>query len=370
MKWEYGRRHRQATRLRRRFFFGILLVAVILTAVYAVTRSGSYGFTWAIPKLPLGFSASQADEDSKESSRSEFLMDTFVSIRAVGPNQEQAIEAAVDGMRRVESLMSRHIPDSDVSRINEGAGGEPVKVSEETFYVIEEAVKCARLTKGAFDITIGPLMDVWNFGAEDPAIPDAEEIEKARSLIGWELVELDSANRTVRLPIEGMSIDLGGVAKGYAASEGARILLEYGISHALIDAGGNIVTIGSRSDGEPWQIGIRDPRGESIEDTIGPTLSIVNGAVATSGDYERFFIYDGRRYHHILRPDTGMPVETARSVTVMAKDPLYADMLSTAVFVLGPDEGIKFIETLDGISAMIVTDDGSIVFSKGFPKMH
>jgi thiamine biosynthesis lipoprotein len=370
LKWEYGRGYRQATRLRRRLLLGILLVAVVLIAGYAVKRSGSYGFTWAIRKSPLGFSGTQAKEDNKESSRSEFLMDTFVSIRAVGSNPEQAIQAAFDEIERIESLMSRHIPDSDASRINEGAGGEPVKVSGETLYVIEKALECASLTKGAFDITIGPLMDVWNFGLPDPAVPDADEIEQARSLIGWELLELDPANRTVRLPIQGMSIDLGGVAKGYAAQEGARILREYGVSHALIDAGGNIVTVGLRPDGEPWQIGIRDPRGESIEDTIGPTLSVANGAIATSGDYERFFIYDGRRYHHILNPETGMPVETVRSVTVMAEDALYADMLSTAVFVLGRDEGMRFIETLDGISAMIVTDDGDTIFSKGFPKMH
>ncbi len=370
LKWEYGRRHRQATILRRRLFLGIFLLVVILMAGYAVIRSGSYGFSWSVRNLPSDLSRTQAENDSKESSRSEFLMDTFVSIRAIGPNSEQAMQAAFDEMRRIESLMSRYVPDSDVSRINEGAGGESVKVSEETFYVIEEAVKCAGLTNGAFDITIGPLMEVWDFGAEDHAVPDACEIEQARSLIGWELLELDPLNRTVRLPIEAMSIDLGGVAKGYAAREGARILQEHGISHALIDAGGNIVTVGSRPDGKPWQIGIRDPRGESMEDTIGLTLSVVNCAVATSGDYERFFVHDGRRYHHILHPETGMPVETVWSVTVMAKDSLYADMLSTAVFVLGPDEGIRFIETLDGASAMIVTSDGNTVFSKGFEEMH
>lgn len=370
LKWEYGRGYKQATRLRRRLFLGIILVAVVVIAGYAVMRSGSYGFTWAIRKLPPDSSGAQAEEDKRESSRSEFLMDTFVSIRAVGPNPEQAIQAAFDEIERIESLMSRHIPDSDISRINEAAGGEPVKVSEETFYVIEKALECASLTEGAFDITIGPLMDVWNFGLPDPAVPDTEEIEQACSLIGWELLELDSENRTVRLPIQGMSIDLGGVAKGYAACEGARVLREHGVSHALIDAGGNIVTVGSRPDGKPWQIGIRDPRGESIEDTIGPTLSVVNQAVATSGDYERFFIHDGKRYHHILNPETGMPVETVRSVTVIAEDSLYADMLSTAVFVLGPDEGVRFIETQDGVSAMIVTDDGSMVSSKGFPRMH
>jgi thiamine biosynthesis lipoprotein len=318
----------------------------------------------------LGFSGAKAEEDMKESSRSEFLMDTFVSVRAVGPNPEQATQAAFSEMERIESLMSRYIPDSDVSCINEGAGGGPVKVSEETFCVIEEAIKCASLTNGAFDITIGPLMDVWGFGAKDPAIPDTGEIEQACSLVGWELLELDPVNRTVRLPIQGMSIDLGGIAKGYAAREGARILREHGISHALIDAGGNIVTVGFRPDGEPWKIGIRNPRGESIEDTIGPTLSIVNGAVATSGDYERFFVHDGRRCHHILHPDTGMPVESAQSVTVLADDSLYADMLSTAVFVLGPDEGMEFIDNLDGVSAMIVDSDGNVLFSKGFPEMR
>lgn len=342
---------------------------VVLLAGYAVIQFGPYDSTLAIPKSSLNLQGVKTEEETQDSSRSEFLMDTFISIRAVGPNVEQAIQAAFDEMRRIESLMSRHVSDSDVSRINRGAGGSPVKVKSETFYVIEEAVRCAGLTKGAFDITIGPLMDVWGFGTPDPVIPGAEEMEQARSLVGWELVELDSENMTVRLPIQGMSIDLGGVAKGYAAEEGARILREYGIPHALIDAGGNIVAVGSRPDGEPWKIGVRNPRGVGREDTIGPTLPVVNGAVATSGDYERFFIHDGKRYHHILNPGTGMPLETVSGVTVMAKDSLHADMLSTAVFVLGQDEGMEFIETLDGVSAMIVDADGNMLFSKGFPGM-
>jgi len=164
-----------------------------------------------------------------------------------GPNSEEAIQAAFDEMRRIESLMSRHISTSDVSCINRGAGGSPVKVTSETFHVIEEAVRCGSITKGAFDITIGPLMDLWGFGTSNPTIPSAPEIEQACSLVGWELVELNSENMTVRLPVQGMSIDLGGIAKGYAAEEGARVLKEYGISHALIDAGGNIVTVGSPS---------------------------------------------------------------------------------------------------------------------------
>ena len=370
MKWEYGKRHRRTTIIRKRLFLGIFLMLVVFLAGYAVMQFGPRDLTFALQKSSLKSQDVKAEEAAQDSSRSEFLMDTFVTIRAVGPNADQAIQAAFDEMRRIESLMSRHISTSDVSRINLGAGGSPVKVERETFCIIEEAVRCAGLTKGAFDITIGPLMDVWGFGTPDPAIPGPEEMEQARSLVGWELVELDSENITVRLPIQGMSIDLGGIAKGYAAEQGARVLKEYGIPHALIDAGGNIVAVGSHPDGEPWRIGIRSPRGEGVDDTIGPMLHVVNEAVATSGDYERFFIHDGKRYHHILHPETGMPVETVSGVTVMAKDSLHADMLSTAVFVLGPDEGMEFIETLDGVSAMIVDSEGNTLFSKGFPGMH
>ena len=369
MKWEYGKRHRRTTILRKRLLLGIFLVLVVFLAGYAVMQFGPRDLTLALQRSSLKSQDVKTVEAPQDSSRSEFLMDTFVSIRAVGPNAEQAVQAAFDEMRRIESLMSRHISTSDVSRINLGAGGSPVKVTRETFYVIEEAVRCAGLTNGAFDITIGPLMDLWGFGTSNPVIPGAEEIEQARSLVGWELVELDSENMTVRLPIQGMSIDLGGIAKGYAAEQGTQVLKEYGIPHALIDAGGNIVAAGPRPDGEPWRIGIRNPRGEGVDDTIGPMLHVVNEAVATSGDYERFFIHDGKRYHHILHPGTGMPVETVSSVTVMAKDSLHADMLSTAVFVLGPDEGMEFVETLDGVSAMIVDTDGNTLFSKGFPGM-
>ena len=370
LKWEYGQRHGEISRRRRRMFLGILLVVAILVAGYVVAESDDFrGLAWVLQKLPLEFAGAPSEKDErdvKEYTRSEFLMDTYVSMRAAGPDSEEAVAAAFDEMRRIESLMSRYSPESDVSRVNSAAGGNPVKVSDETFYVIEKAIWCANQTRGAFDITIGPLMDVWDFRAEAPSVPDTAGLEEALSLVGWELVELDTANKTVRLPIQGMSIDLGGVAKGYAAREGARILKEHGVSHALIDAGGNIVTVGTRVDGSPWRIGIRDPRGNSMEDTIGPALSVTDSAVATSGDYERLFMEGGNRYHHILHPETGMPVDTVMSATVIAKDSLYADMLSTAVFVLGPDEGMKFIDTLEGVSAMIVDSSGNTLFSSGF----
>lgn len=372
MKWEYGTRHRRTRIVRRRLFLGIVAILVILSAGYAVMHFGPDDLKSALRKPFLKLQDPNGEGINPEGVtetgwQTEFLMDTFVSIRAVGDNADEAIEAALGEMRRIESLMSRYVPTSDVSLINRSAGGPPVKVASETFHVIEEAVQCARLTNGAFDITIGPLMDLWEFNSSGPTIPGPEEIEQAKPLVGWELIELDPENMTVRLPKEGMSIDLGGIAKGYAAQQGARVLREYGIRHALIDAGGNIVAVGSRAEGNPWRIGIRDPRGEGPEATIGPTIHLVDAAVATSGDYERFFIHDGKRYHHILNPETGMPVESVSSVTVVTESPLHADMLSTAVFVLGPDEGMRFVETLDGVSAMIVDANGNIVFSNGFP---
>lgn len=365
LKWEYGGKYGRS-KSRRRWFLGGILVAIILIVGCIFFCFGFFDFMPVLKRPSLKSLHVLVGGGIKESSGSKFLMNTFVSIRAAGTSPDEPIQAAFDEMQRIESLMSRHIPGSDVFRINQGAGGRPVKISDETFHVIWESIKYADITGGAFDISIGPLMDVWNFGATDPSVPEPEQINQARSLVGWELIELNSEDVTVRLPLHGMSIDLGGVAKGYAAQEGARVLREHGISHALIDVGGNIVTIGSRPDGEAWQIGIRDPRGKSIENTIGPTLYVSDCAIATSGDYERFFIYAGKRYHHILHPETGMPADTVQSVTVIAKDSLYADILSTAVFVMGPDKGMDLIEALDGVSAMIVTGSGDTLFSAEF----
>lgn len=368
MKWEYGRRRRGRGQ-RMLFLLVILLLGVLIVAGYALVRSGVFPRT---PKAAVQGAGRSGDAggstaEAEEYVGSQFMMDTYVSIRAFGKGAESAVAAAFEEMRRVEGLMSRFVPSSDVSRVNQAAGLDPVQVSDETFMLLEKALRWSELSGGAFDITIGPVVDAWGFGTDDPHVPDPDALAKAVALVNFRAVELDPTQKTVRLPAAGMCIDLGGIAKGYAADRAAAVLRERGVKHALIDAGGNIVAVGTRPDGTPWHIGIRDPRGSNPTDTVGPVVKVSDAAVVTSGDYERFFVADGRRYHHIFDPKTGMPADLAESVTIIAPNSLDADALSTAVFVLGPSEGPKILEGLEGVSAMVVDAGGRLVFSPGFP---
>lgn len=370
MKWEYGRRRRGRGAGSHRALVLVLLALALLVTGYILVKAGV--LPWPLEAVRAGRGNShKVDEppagEASEYVESQFLMDTYVSIRAVGPGSREAVGAAFDEMRRIEALTSRFVATSDVSRINQAAGGDPVQVSDETFTVLEKAQECSELSGGAFDATIGPVVDAWGFGTDNPHVPDPPVLARALSFVNWRALELNPDGKTVRLVSPAMSIDLGGIAKGYAADRAAAVLRGRGIRHALIDAGGDIVAVGARPDGKPWRIGIRDPRGESPADTIGPVIDVEDGAVVTSGDYERFFVANGERYHHIFDPATGRPAKLARSATVIAKDSCDADMLSTAVFVLGPADGVRLVERLDGISAMVVGADGDLSFSSGFP---
>lgn len=368
MKWEYGRSRRgRGTGRAWALILAFLALALLVTG-YMLVKVGM--LPWP---LEAGHGGSQRKaagppgDEAAEYVESQFIMDTYVSIRALGPNPREAVSAAFDEMRRIEALTSRFVAGSDVSRIAQGAGGDPVQVSDETLMLLEKAQRCSELSGGAFDVTIGPVVDAWGFGTDNPHVPDASTLARSLSLVSWRALELNPADGTVRLPLPGMSIDLGGIAKGYAADRAGLVLRDHGIRHALIDAGGNIVAVGTRPDGKPWRIGIRDPRGESPADTIGPVIDVQDETVVTSGDYERFLLVDGERYHHIFDPATGKPANLARSATVIAKDSYDADMLATAVFVLGPAEGLKLVEGLDDVCAMVVGADGNLSFSVGFP---
>lgn len=370
MKWEYGRRRRGKGH-RRLILLVILLLAALVVAAYVLMRSGMLPQPWSATRVVPGEGGDKAAEartsQQDEYVESQFLMNTYVSIRAFGAGAQAAVGAAFDEMRRVEGLMSRFVPTSDISRVNQAAGADPVRVSDETFMLLEKAQECSQLSGGAFDITIGPVVDAWGFGTDSPHVPDQGALAKATALVNFRAVGLDPVAKTARLAVPGMSIDLGGIAKGYAGDRAAAVLREHGVEHALIDAGGNIVAVGTRPDGSPWHIGIRDPRGTSPTDTIGPVVEVRDRAVVTSGDYERFFMEGRRRYHHIFDPKTGMPATRAESATVIARDSLDADMLSTAIFVLGPVEGMKMLERLDGVAGMVVGADGKMTFSPGYP---
>ena len=309
---------------------------------------------------------------TREYAGEEFLMDTLVSIKVYGTDLEhlkQVTGKAFAEIRRIEGLTDRFAEPgtpayaaSDVCRINEQAGKKQVTVSDDIFAMLELSQKYYTLTKGAFDVTIGPLMDIWGFGNPDPKVPGTEILKSALLLVNNKDMVLDKQNQTVFLKRPGMVIDLGGIAKGYATQKAAEILAEDGIDGALINAGGNIRVLGRKDKKTPWKIGIQDPRDASR--LIG-ILDLEDASCVTSGDYNRYFLVEQIRYHHIISPVTGYPAGENISVTVITKDAAVADILSTALFILNPQEALRLAEELQDTEVFIVTSAKQILHSAG-----
>lgn len=296
-------------------------------------------------------------------SESGYAMGTFFEIKVSGKNTGSHVKAALDKIREIANLINYYDEKSELSAINNMAGISAVAVSHDTFEIIDKALKISRRSGGAFDLTIGPLMDLWNFGSKAPReIPSGNELVYAQHLVNYGNVILNPQNETVKLLYPGMKINLGGVGKGYAISKARAILVERGLKSAMISAGSSIAVIGDNK-GRSWRIGIKDPR--HPDDMVGVVTMQGGQALSTSGDYEKYFEIAGKRYHHIIDPSTGMPADQCRSVTVICNDATDADMLSTAVFVMGPKRGMAFLSTFPDTYAVIIDKDGTISTSPG-----
>jgi thiamine biosynthesis lipoprotein len=298
-------------------------------------------------------------------SESAFLMGTYVKLTAYGSEKDrETLKSAILRIEKIENILSVNREDSEVIQLNKQAGIAPFGVGNDTLYVAEKALFYAKFSGGRFDPSIGPVVKLWNIGFENEHVPDIDEIKSRLNLVDYSKVEIDTENRTVYLPKTGMLLDFGGIAKGFAADEAARILREGGIKSATVNLGGNILALGEKPDGSPWKIGVQNPF-EPRGDIMG-TVLVKDEAVVTSGDYERFFIKDNKRYHHILDPATGMPAYSGiKGVTIVTKLAIDADALSTSVFVMGPDEGVRFIENHNGIEGIIITQDSKVYVSSG-----
>ena len=265
----------------------------------------------------------------------------------------RAADAAIADVRRIEAKYSRYLDDSLTTRINRAAGGAPVDIDAETAALITYADRCYAQSGGLFDITSGVLRRAWDFRRQPPALPDEAALAAALARIGWADVEWNE--RTIRLPRTGMEIDFGGIGKEYAADRMATICIDQGIAHGLVNLGGDVRAIGTQANGAPWRVGIKHPRKEGK--TIA-AVELVDGAVATSGDYERFFELDGRRYCHILDPRSGMPVAYWQSVSVVAPLCIVAGSCSTmAMLMEGAGEAFLLQQ---GLSYIAVAPDGTL----------
>jgi FAD:protein FMN transferase len=302
------------------------------------------------------------------------IMGTFARIVVLAPSgtvAEKCIVAAFARQQRVNELMSYHIADSELNRVNRNAFHGPVQVSDETFTVLEQARRFSTLSGGAFDVTIGPLDDLWHAAAEANVPPTEAEIAEARSKVGYEKLILDPNAQTVRFAVEGMKLDLGGIAKGYAIDQSVAALREGGAVGGMVDIGGDVMCFGRPPQGrETWVVGLQDP-------TVAPddlstnkllmTLKVTNAAVTTSGDYRRFVRIQGEKQSHIVDTQTGKGAAKLVSVTIIAPDATSADALATAVSVLGVEKGLALIEQLPDTEAILIPHAASVqpIFTSG-----
>lgn len=267
--------------------------------------------------------------------------------------------AALREFDRLESLLSPYIETSELAQVNLKAAAEPVRVSEEFYALLDVAQQVAELTNGAFDVSYASVGYLYDF--RERRRPDAVDIAAGLDAVDYRQIILDEDALTVTFGKPGMRIDLGGIAKGFAVEQVTRLLQDGGVEHALVSAGGDMRLLGDRR-GESWLIGIRDP---DNSEGLFTRLALEDEAVSTSGDYERFFIEDGQRFHHILNPVSGEPVAGVRSVTIVGPDGTLTDSFSTSVFVLGAEAGMEFIAEMDGFEALIILADGTWYYSGG-----
>jgi thiamine biosynthesis lipoprotein len=312
--------------------------------------------------------------------KSAFLMDTIVTVTVVSATKEgadKAVDSAFSEIGRLGKLCDFFSPDSEISKINKNAGVSEVKVSPDIIDLFEKTVYVSQKTGGAFDVTIGPVERLYDFHKKIK--PREDEIRKNLPLVDYKGLIIHRDRSAVFLRKKGMLIDPGGITKGYAADKAVEVLRKYGIRSGIVAIAGDIRTFGLKPDGTPWRIGIKNPRSSGRDDDIMAVIGLSDMAISTSGDYERFFISDGRRYHHLLDPRTGHSAGGCKCVSVIAKEGAFADSFATAIFVLGPEKGMKVLQKLGFDGVIIDSQDGvymtpgirgKIEFKKTAEKYH
>lgn len=297
-------------------------------------------------------------------SRNQFLLGTIVNVTIYDKTSDEVFDQVFDRIKEIEERMSINMENSEVINVNNKSGIDFASVSDDTFYVIKTSKHYSELSEGNFDTSVGPLVKLWKIGSPDARIPSDDEINHVLPLINYKNVELNPDEKKVMLKEKDMIIDLGGIAKGYAADEIGKILKDHGIEHAIVNLGGNVSTLGAKPGKEYWSIGIQnpfEPRGAHLG-----IVQVKNKSVVTSGIYERFFEEEGVRYHHILSPYTGYPIDNSlASVSIVADRSIDADALSTVSFSLGVEKGLALIESLAGIDAIFITKDHGVYISSG-----
>ena len=335
-------------RKKDRIFLEIIVGLILITAAFYFFVEPQRESTWTAERVDI------------DSGRRE-VMGTFARVIAVAADLNMAksgIEAAFAEITKVDELMSDYKDDSEISEVNRDGFKRAVKVSESTYQVLERSVEFSKLTGGAFDVTVGPLVDLWHLAETADALPSEAELQRACSKVGYDKLILDVNDMSVRFAVEGMRIDLGGIAKGYAIDRAVEAMQKGGALGGMVEIGGDIRCFGAPLKGrDHWVIGLQNPDMEEDSDgrEVLLKLKITNGAIATSGDYQQFIIIEGKRRSHIIDRNTGTSTEGLSSVTIIADNATNADALATAVSVMGSENGLELIEKIPGVEAILIT---------------
>ena len=314
--------------------------------------------------LLVGCASVPRQSDPVVVKRAQMQMGTLVSITVVARNEAVAQAAATAGfaeIRRMEALLSTWTSTSELSQVNASAGVKPVHVSTETLTVVQRAMQAAEMTDGGFNIAIGPVVEAWSV-TDGQRIPAESELEALRPLVDLQAVHVDVREQMIYLGKARMRIDVGGIGKGYAADQAVDALRRSGAIAGVVALSGDIKTFGRLPGGRKFPVGIQHPRKDG---SVLAWIDLQDEAISTAGDYERFFEREGVRYHHILDPHTLQPARSCQSVTVIAREGVWADGLDTGIFVMGPERGMELVEQLPDIEAIIVDQDGHMLVSSG-----
>jgi len=344
------------------YIYGIIYLKTSLRRCVNIKRLHKISFLLLLLIIPIFLISCGINDEPVE--KETYMMGTIMNFKIYGKNAETATALALKRISNIESKMSVNVKTSEISKLNAKAGISGQKLSLDTYSVIEKSVQYSKLTGGALDATIEPIVSLWGIGTDKERLPSKNEINDKLKLVNYKDIVLDKKNSMVKLKGTNQAIDLGAIAKGYTADEVKKVLLNNKISSAIINLGGNVYAIGSNPDGKDWKVGIQSPlstRGEYLG-----TISVTDKSIVTSGNYERFFIKDGIRYHHIFDPKTGYPAEKGLiSTTIVSDKSIDGDALSTSTYILGLDKGLKLVESVKGVEAIFVTKDKKVYVTPG-----
>lgn len=338
-------------RMRRKF----LLLIIVFVSIY-VSACGKFE---TVPNK---------NSETVPYESEDFAMGTVIKQRIYGNNAEEISKKVIARIRDIEDDMTINKSGGEMNRLNAFAGIDFVEMNEDSIYILEKAKEFSKISNGAFNIMVGPLVKEWDVFSDNPSVPSMENIHSLLKLVDYEDVEINEIESKAKLEEKKQAVDLGGIAKGFAGDEAIELYREHNVESAFISIGGNIVLLGGKPDGSLFKVGIRNPRGP--EGSYIGVISAKDKAIVSSGDYQRYFEKDGVRYHHIIDPRTGYPADSGLIGTTVVSDlSIDADALSTAAFVLGLEKGMELIEKLEGVEAVFVTNDKKVYITEGLSKV-